>query len=235
MIDTLKYAEEFWENGYLHLKGFFSIEKMNVLNSLCLEHFGLNPKWEHNEEFLAKSNCEIIPWFPIREDGVKEFESINDHQLFNKITQEILGEGWNVLYCMSMFSKKGTAGQAWHQDSPPEDRTKFNLNRLVYTHNITDETGGQVVFVPKSHKLGEITKGDPMEEMDNQLVLSPEVGDLVILHGHCWHRVLLVTGKYRISTNFRAMPKGTPKEITDTAVYRNMRYYFPTNEVLVER
>lgn len=235
MIDNLKYAEEFWENGYLHLKGFFSIEKMKVLNSLCLEHFGMNPDWEHNEEFLKKSNCEIVPWFPIREDGVEEFESINNHLLFNKITQEILGDGWNDLYCMSMFSKKGTSGQAWHQDSPPEDRTKFNLNRLVYTHNITDEIGGQVVFVPKSHKLGEITKGDPMEEMENQLVLAPEAGDVVLLHGHCWHRVLPVTGKYRISTNFRAIPKGTTEEITDTAVYRNMRYYFPTNEVLVER
>ncbi len=207
---------------------------MTKLNRICLEQFGMDPDWEHTNEFIEKSNCEIVPWFPIRE-GVREFLDVDQDSRFSQLTQEILGEGWQNLYCMSMFSKKGTNGQAWHQDSPPDDAKKFNLNRLVYTHSITEEIGGQVVAVPGSHKTGLITKGDPDENFDNQVILTPKQGDLVLLHGHCWHRVLPVTGAYRVSTNFRAIPSGTPEEITDTAIYRNMKYYFPTNEVIEER
>lgn len=232
-MEAGEYAKQFWEQGFLHLKGFFKETTMDHINGLCLDHFGMSPEWEHTDEFIEKSKCEIVTWFPIRE-GVKDFDEINDDKSFNDITEAILGDEWNNLYCMSMFSKEGTSGQAWHQDSPPEDHSQFNLNRLVYTHEITDKIGGQVVFVPGSHKRGAITAGDPDEDMTDQIVLLPKKGDLVFLHGHCWHRVLPVSGKYRISTNFRAMPKDTPKEITDIAVYRNMRYYFPTESVLDE-
>jgi len=70
--------------------------------------------------------------------------------------------------------------------------------------------------------MGKLSKGEPY-------------GDIVFLHGYVWHRVLLITGAYRISTNFRAISKDTPEEIIDIAVYRNMRYRFSTSEVLVER
>ncbi|MDW3192890.1 MAG: hypothetical protein R8G66_11015 [Cytophagales bacterium] len=175
-----------------------------------------------------------MPWFPLRE-GVEEFRAIEEHSGLNQLTQAILGNGWNSLYCMSMFSKQGTAGQVWHHDSPPDDSSQFNLNRLVYTHEISEAICGQVVVVPGSHKRGIITVGDPNEVFCDQTVLLPKKGDLELLHGHYWHSVLPVTGAYRLSTNFRAMPNGTPAEITDTAIYRNMKYYFPTNEVVEER
>ena len=229
-----QYAKEFWENGYVYIQGFFESGVMDELNQKCLEHFGENPDWQHDVEFIEKSNCEIVPWFPARE-GITDFKIIDDNVQFQALTEAILGEGWNDLYCMSMFSKAGSKGQAWHQDSPPEDPDKFNLNRLVYTHDITSDIGGEVVMMPKTHGKGAITVGDPDEDIEGQVVLAPKKGDLVFLHGHCWHRVLSVKGRYRISTNFRAMPKDTPEEITDTAVYRNMRYYFPTNEVIEER
>lgn len=227
-------ASKFQEEGHLHLPGFFSDDLMVRLNNMCLEHFGMDPEWEHPDEFIKASNCEIVPWFPLRE-GVIEFLEIENRADLKELTTAILGERWNSLYCMSMFSKQGTAGQAWHQDSPPDDPSKFNLNRLVYTHDITDEIGGQVAVVPGSHKRGIISVGDPNEDFEDQVVLSPKRGDLVILHGHCWHSVRPVTGAYRISTNFRAMPEGTPEQITDTAIYRNMKYYFPTNQILEER
>ncbi|WP_462248494.1 phytanoyl-CoA dioxygenase family protein [Ekhidna sp.] len=233
-MDFRALANQFWNDGYIYVKGFFPKEMMKKFNGMCLEHFGLNPEWEHTSEFIEKSNCEIVPWFPLRE-GVDEFLEIDQDSGLNMLTELILGEGWKNLYCMTMFSKKGTSGQAWHQDSPPDDLSKFNLNRLIYTHSISDKTGGQVVVVPGSHKRGMITVGDPNENIANQVVLNPNQGDIVILHGHCWHRVLPVTGAYRVSTNFRAIPKGTSTEITDTAIYRNMKYYFPTNEVLEER
>lgn len=227
-------AEKFWKQGYLHVSGFFDASLMDKFNSMILEHFGMNPEWEHTDEFIKKSGAEIVPWFPMRE-GVMDFEKIGKLSSFQALTQEILEEGWDDLYCMSMFSKKGSKGQAWHQDCPPENAKQFNLNRLVYTHDITNEIGGQVIVVPGSHKMGEITKGETFGEIEGQVVLTPKKGDLVMLHGHCWHSVKPVVGAYRVSTNFRAMPKDTPEEITDIAVYRNMRYQFSTNEVVVER
>ena len=73
------------------------------------------------------------------------------------------------------------------------------------------------------------------ENFSDQWVLSPTKGMLVLLHGHTWHRVRPVTGKYRVSTNYRSMPKGTPDDITDICVYRNMRYKFATSEVVEDR
>jgi hypothetical protein len=65
-------------------------------------------------------------------------------------------------------------------------------------------------------------------------VLAPKKGDLVILHGHAWHRVLPAVQK-RTSVNFRAAPAGTTDGITDICVYRNMRYRFSTSEIVEER
>ena len=233
-MNELQLADKFWKDGYLVLNGFFEDDVMTKFNNLILNHFGLNPEWEHTSEFVKKSATEVVPWFPMRE-GIKDFEEIENQPKFKAITDRILGSGWNNLYCMAMFSKKGTKGQAWHQDCEPENSTQFNLNRLVYTHDITAEIGGQVIVVPGSHKMGVLPTGNPHEDIDGQVVLLPKKGDVVLLHGHCWHRVLPITGAYRISTNFRAMPKDTPEEITDIAVYRNMRYRFSTNEVIEER
>jgi hypothetical protein len=227
-------AQKFWEEGYLVLESFFSEKMMTRFNNMVLEHFGLNTEWEHSDEFVEKSATEVVPWFPMRE-GVMDFLEIEDEEKFKDITNQILGEGWDNLYCMAMFSKKGTKGQAWHQDCPPENSAQFNLNRLVYTHDITPEIGGQVIVVPGSHKKGVLPKGNPHEDIEGQVVLTPKKGDVVFLHGHAWHRVLPITGAYRVSTNFRAMPKDTPEEITDIAVYRNMRYQFSTSEVIEER
>ena len=233
-MDYQKYTKEFWEQGYLVIDNFFSDEYMDHLNETILKHYGLNPNWEHNDEFIQKAATEVVPWFPIRE-GDANFNPIEDDDRLKKLTHSILGEGWESLYLMVMFSKKGTKGQAWHQDSPPENPNQFNLNRLFYTHDINEETGGQTVVMPGSHKVGVLTTGDPHEDLDKQVVLSPKKGTLVILHGHAWHRVLPIKGEYRVSANARAIPTGTPEDITDIAVYRNMRYRFSTSEVVEER
>lgn len=229
-----KYAKEFWENGFLVLEDFFDKNMMDTLNSIILDHYGLNPKWEHSEEFIQKSATEVVPWFPFRE-GNNVFDIIEKDARLLAITKAILGEDWEKLYFMAMFSKQGTKGQAWHQDSPPENQQQFNLNRLFYTHDIDETTGGQTIVFPKTHLGGAISKGDPHEDLEGQVVLSPKKGTLLFLHGHLWHRVLPVKGVYRLSANSRAIPKDTPEDVTDIAVYRNIRYKFSTSEVVEER
>ncbi len=229
-----QYAESFWENGFLYIPNFFDANLMDRLNGIILGHYGLQPAWEHSDDFIQKSATEVVPWFPFQE-GNNVFDVIEKDARLLKLSKEILGEGWNKLYFMAMFSKQGTRGQAWHQDCPPEDQERFNLNRLFYTHDINEMTGGQTIVYPKTHQAGAIPAGHPHEDLDGQLVLSPEKGSLLLLHGHVWHRVLPVKGEYRISANSRAIPKDTPGDITDIAVYRNMRYRFSTKEVIEER
>lgn len=233
-MDVNKYAQEFWENGFIVLEDFFDENMMDTLNAIILDHYGLEPKWEHSEEFLQKSATEVIPWFPFR-DGNNVFDIIEKDARVLALTEAVLGANWQKLYFMAMFSQQGTKGQAWHQDSPPENHQHFNLNRLFYTHDINEITGGQTVVFPKTHRGGAISKGDPHEDLEGQVVLSPKKGTLIILHGHLWHRVLAVKGKYRLSANSRAIPQHTPEDVTDIAVYRNIRYKFSTNELLEER
>ncbi len=87
---------------------------------MILAHFGRNPEWEHSDDFIQKSAKEVIPWFPLQE-GDANFQPIEVDERLKTLTQNILGKGWESLYLMVMFSKQGTQGQAWHQDSPPEN------------------------------------------------------------------------------------------------------------------
>lgn len=227
-------AKQFWTEGYVHIPGFFAAHLMDRLTLVIEKHFGAAPDFTHTDEFVARAQTEIVPWFPQR-DGVADFDPIEEDRVLLALTEAILGEGWASQYCMVMFSKKGTAGQAWHQDCPPEEPGLFNLNRLIYTSDIVDEIGGQVVITPGSHLRGELPAGEPHGDLPGQVVLLPKRGDLLLIHGHAWHRVLPIREKYRFSTNFRAAPRGVPDDVTDVCVYRTMRYRFSTQEVLMER
>lgn len=233
-MDTAALTESFWQQGYLIIEDFFPDELMDRCQKKLLSHYGMSPQFEHDAEFLDLSATEVVSWFPQME-GETLFDEAENNSDFKALTEAILGEGWRSLYCMSMFSKKGTKGQAWHQDCAPEDPNIFNMNRLVYTHDINEEDGGQVVIIPGSHKRGTISVGQVDEDFPDQLVLTPKKGTLVLLHGHTWHRVFPVNGPFRVSTNFRCVPKGTADSVTDICVYRNMRYHFATKSVVENR
>ena len=233
-MNTSELKTAFQRDGFIVIEDFFDGTLMDRLDGLIRNYYGENPDFWHNDEFLSKAQTEVVPWFPQRE-CVHDFDAVEKYPGFADLTEAILGAEWVAQYCMVMFSKQGTAGQAWHQDCPPDDPTQHNLNRLVYTSDITDEIGGQTVVVPGSHKRGVLSFGDPVGEFEDQVVLRPKKGTLVLLHGHTWHRVLPITGSYRFSTNYRSAPQGTPDDITDVCVYRNMRYRFSTSSVIEER
>jgi ectoine hydroxylase len=233
IMDYNKLKEDFWEKGFIIIENFFDEDLMNDYHKIIVEHYGLNPNWQHTDEFVKKSAVEVIPWFPYRENK-PYFDGIDCDKNFNEITTILIGEKWKNLYCMMMFSSAGSKGQAWHQDCPPENNSQYNLNRLVYTKDITDDTGGEIVIMPKSHKAGALPAGIPHEDLNGQLVFKPKKGTVIFLHGHCFHRVMPVK-QDRISSNFRAVPNGTADDITDICVYRNMRYKFSTSEIIEER
>ena len=234
MTDDGNLVESFGQNGFIVIDGFFPAQEMDELDALIRQHFGADPDFAHSDEFLSKAQTEVIPWFP-QNEGVAAFDMIDCNERLHGLTEAVLGRDWQHQYCMVMFSKQGTSGQAWHQDCPPDDPALHNLNRLVYTCDITDEIGGQTVIVPGSHKRGILPVGDPAGQFAEQVVIRPKKGTLVLLHGHTWHRVLPIKGTYRYSTNYRAARAGTPDDITDVCVYRNMRFRFSTSSVIEER
>ena len=227
-------ADEFWRNGYVVISDFFEPALMDELHELILARFRGPTTTCLTDEFATLAKTEIIPWFPQRE-GVSRFDVIDDNPALAAVTAAILGDGWHSQYCMVMYSAQGSNGQAWHQDCPPEAKEDYNLNRLVYTRDIVDEIGGQLVLVPRTHTGGALPAGEPHGDLPGQIILYPKKGMLVLIHGHCWHRVLPVKGEYRVSTNYRAAPAGTPDDVTDLCVYRNMRYQFSTKRVVEDR
>lgn len=233
-MDLKELLKTFTRDGYIVLENFFDADLMDRLDGVIRDYYGDNPDFWHSSEFLSKAKTEVIPWFP-QNEGVRDFDVIDGDTRLASLTEAVLGEGWQRQYCMVMFSKQGTAGQAWHQDCSPDDPQIHNLNRLVYTSDITDDVGGQTVVVPGSYKRGVLPVGDPVGEFSDQVVLRPKKGTLVLLHGHTWHRVLPIKGAYRFSTNYRAARRGTPEDITDVCVYRNMRYRFSTSSVIEDR
>lgn len=46
-----------------------------------------------------------------------------------------------------------------------ENPAHFNLTRLVYTHDVTAETGGQTTVMPGTHKQGLLPVGQPDERI----------------------------------------------------------------------
>lgn len=227
-------AARFERDGFIVIDNFFEPALMDALDRLVFEHFGNDPAFEHDDEFLEAAQTDVVPWFP-QNDDVSAFDEIDNDPRLQDLTNRILGADWLSQYCMAMFSKRGSKGQAWHQDCAPENPTVFNLNRLVYTRDITVEGGGETVVVPGSHKRGLLPAGDPRGTFDGQQVILPRRGTLVMLHGHLWHRVLPIMDTCRFSINYRAAPFGTAADITDVCVYRNMRYQFSTSRIVEER
>ncbi|SHG87410.1 phytanoyl-CoA dioxygenase family protein [Ferrimonas marina] len=232
-MDYHALAKRFWQQGYLVIENFFDPQLMARYDSAIQTHFNAGPEVLFNQEFLDKSDVEVVPWFPLRE-GQELFDEVGQDPRLSQLTEAILGSGWGPQYCMVMWSPPGSKGQAWHQDCPPEDQAHFNLNRLVYTADITDAIGGYTQVVPGSHRRGELPAGPTDQDFADQVTLRPKRGTLVLLHGHTWHRVQPVQ-QHRSSTNYRAAPAGTPEDITDVCVYCNMRYRFSTEEVVEQR
>jgi len=227
-------VETFWRDGFVVVHDFFDAALMDELDSIIRRRFGEDPQFWHNSEFLTRARTEVIPWFP-QNEGVVQFDAIDGNEDLQKLTRAILGDAWQRLYCMVMFSKQGTAGQAWHQDCSPAQPAIHNLNRLVYTSDINPQHGGQTVIVRGSHRRGLLPPGDPEGHFADEVTLTPRKGTLILLHGHAWHRVLPIVTGSRVSTNYRAVPAGTPADVTDVCVYRNMRYQFSTSKVVEDR
>ena len=124
------------------------------------------------------------------EHGVVVMADFLDHEQLALLQREIdahYGPMVQERFGIDAVSRAGIEmdceGQAWHQDCPPDNPSRFNLNRLFYLQD-TEIDDGAVVVVPGSHRAGRISPGLPQEPIPGEVVLTPRAGTLVLLHGH---------------------------------------------------
>lgn len=227
-LDEAGLRREFAETGALVLPGFFPEETLRAvraeldfhyapLHAAALDH-ARSRQQERKEQ--ADKACDVIPWHPLGE-GNEQMQRLHDDPRLVEITRIVLGDGFTANFGLVMYSVGGGRGQAWHQDCLPEKPEAFNLNRLIYPEDVSWEDGA-LVYVPGSHRRGQIPPGGHQEPMEGEITLTPSAGTLVLLNGQVYHRVTPnLNAKPRTSVNFRAFPPGAPTDLTCVAAYRN--------------
>jgi ectoine hydroxylase-related dioxygenase (phytanoyl-CoA dioxygenase family) len=176
------------------------------------------------------TGCDIVCWNPVGE-GNPTFRRLLERPDVLAVTAACLGAGFTSSNSLVMLSARGGRGQAWHQDCR-SDGGGFNLNRLLYTSDVSAEDGA-VVVVPGSHRRGRIPPGDAHGHFPDEVELTPCARTLVLLHGWCWHRVTANRSRRRrVSINVRAWPAGCTDEICHIGVYRNHEVDFRRGEAI---
>ena len=223
-IQTL--ATDFAANGFIHIPQLLEADLLQALNQDIDQHFGLVDEEAHEvAAYMQDFACDVIPWDPLTE-GRASFQRLAALPALEQLTEACIGQGFQSFNSLVMYSKRGGRGQAWHQDSMPGAHLGFNLNRLCYARTV-EQDDGAIVLVPGSHRRGRIPAGPHQESMADELIICPQAGDVLLVHGWCFHRVLPNrSGRSRVSINVRAYPKDVDSSVCATGVYRNGTVYF---------
>lgn len=243
-FDLQDIRQTFERDGIVVLPDFLPLDDAEKMNTEIDRHYEkklseLEGRSNRPANF-EKYGIDVIGWHPLRENN-PIFAKLRDSVQLKQVSEACLGEGFTTSLpaesepaCLVMLSKTGGNGQTWHQDCPPEDATQFNLNRLFYTRDVHVDDGA-VVVVPGSHRMGRIPPGEGHERLPGERVLAPKAGTLILLSGHVYHRVMPnVSGKPRVSVNYRAYGKGVSRQICNVVVYRNGAYDLKTSTPLPE-
>jgi ectoine hydroxylase len=228
--------ETFDRDGFVVLPDFLDPAMTQALNAEIDAYYepllgGTKAIEGQRPDNFMQFECDVISWDPCIE-GNPVFIKQKDNAQLAEVTAACLGEEFSAPSCLVMLATAGGKGQAWHQDCTHEDASRFNLNRLLYTHDMALENGA-IVVVPGSHRAGKIPPGGNQESIPGEVVLIPTAGTLVLLSGHVYHRVTPNhTQEPRLSINFRAYPAGVTADVCNVAVYRGGTYDFARGEAI---
>ena len=133
-----------------------------------LEHFGDDPEFQHNEEFLKKSSTDVIPWFPQME-GNKQFDIVLP-------SMPIKDEEDNKSLVKTIFSKNGKIIYFSREKVP----YNYNSKKVTYYKNLSI-----ISFKPKAlqkffnTKIGKLEKIEGIELM-RALEIGLNIGTFII-------------------------------------------------------
>ena len=226
-VSEAELRQRFDRDGVVVMPGFLSEPQILPLRRELEAHYAplaATAATSHNGAgVLAKFECDVMVWAPLSE-GNAAFVALSEMRILAEVTEVLLGTGYNTNpQGLVMYSVGGGRGQAWHQDCPPggPEGREFNLNRLIYTDDVTLDDGA-IVVVPGSHRFGRIPSGGHQEPIEGEITLEPRAGTVIFLHGHVYHRVTPnLNSKPRTSINLRAYPAGTDPAVNCVGIYRN--------------
>lgn len=215
--------ETFERDGGIILPGFFSVAELIAVNRQ-LDAYAAEPVKQRSSEFQQKTYTDTQTWNPV-ESGVACFVELMNHPTLRAVTEALIGPGYQPQGSLVMLTRKGKA-QAWHQDTASTNSSEFIVNRLIYPRDTSRAAGG-LVFVPGSHRHGEIPSGGPQDSIPGERLVEPRAGTLALVHSRCFHRVTPnETNEPRFSINFRVRPASAPDGLTSVGVYRTAKWDF---------
>jgi len=234
-FSTKQARETFLRDGAVVLRHFFGAAELSAVNAALAEMLKTPPP---PIDKLRPDNWQRFDTNPQQLGHLAmdhpAFVALKRHPRLVEMTAALLGSDFEEENLLVQVTPKGT-GQAWHQDSLPDNPAVFMSNRLIYPHDVA-KGAGQVVFVPGSHKRGLIPSGGPQESMQGEVGIAPEAGMLVFLHAHCFHRVTKnETDTPRVSINFRVRPHGVAAGQGMVAPFRTGVYDFGKSAVVKDR
>ncbi len=210
-------------DGAVIIPNFFTAEELAAANRQ-LDAYGAEPVTQRTTDFQKKTYTDTQTWQPV-ETGVPCFVALRNHRCLCVLTEALVGDSYQHQESLVMLTRKGKA-QAWHQDTASEDAGEFIINRIIYTRD-TPRAAGALVFVPGSHRRGQIPTGGPQDPIPGEVVIEPKAGTVAFVHSRCFHRVTPnETDLPRFSINFRVRPASAPAGLTAVGVYRTVKWDF---------
>ncbi len=232
-FDVAAVRRDFMELGAVILPGFFDARRLKPIVAAVDEHWKQSDKSPLRHSDFDRFETYPTAWGPVAEANPL-FLTLRDDPDLVALTRAAIGSDFTHGVDLVMYTGKGK-GQAWHQDCPPDDLSKFTVNRLIYVRDV-DPAQGALVYVPGSHKFGRIPPGGNQDPMPGEVHLSPRAGTVAIMNSLCYHRVTAnQLNEPRVSINFRVQPPNVAQDYDKVAAFRGGTYDFRTEKVLDQR
>ncbi|MSR82588.1 MAG: phytanoyl-CoA dioxygenase family protein [Candidatus Latescibacteria bacterium] len=195
----------FDDNGYLHLKGFYSATEMDQMrrqfHELVCDTEG-RPKNMSYAFMEAPAGYQPDPFNPKNVAGMMDQTQANDYW-FDQFTEprivsvvaDLLGPDLDFHNGKVRNKPPGFVNtQGWHQDWPYERHSRPDLAAALTYLDPTDFEAGATEVLPGSHLRGEwptkdkYTIDDELVPASEGVVAKAEIGDVIVIHVLTVHR-----------------------------------------------
>lgn len=180
----MDYKKELEENGYFIIKNVFTSDIINKCSNTILNYI-------QNNKTINNAGGITIPDF-IKIKDLEEVSLLKDNDKINEVLKILFDDNYR-------FCSHNDIGinriVKWHKDKLNGDYSKYEtvdiwssindekheiVKVLIYLQDHKDNNDGLRV-VPKSHKNKKI-------ELKNNILLQPEIGDVIIFDQRLTHR-----------------------------------------------
>ncbi|MDP6506581.1 MAG: phytanoyl-CoA dioxygenase family protein [Planctomycetota bacterium] len=205
LILTPDQKQFFDENGFLHLKDFYTEEEVKELRQ---EFHTLVSNQDNRPKNMSYSCMEPAEGYETDPFNPRNVTGMMDHVLANDFWIDHFAEPQIVSVFVDLFGPNidfhngkirnkppgFVCTQSWHQDFPYEVHTEPDLAAAITYIEETDFEAGATEVVPGSHKNGlwepieKVTIREELVDEGTWEVVRAQPGDVVVIHVLVVHR-----------------------------------------------